>query len=80
MQEHVVRGICIFLTNTVFVLSVWLRAEICGKMEMLAVVVDVCVCRRWSGGGGGVERGCLGLEKDDAEEHQLFERKAQMLS
>ena len=34
----------IYFKRKVFVLRVWLRAEICGKMNMLAVVVDVCVC------------------------------------
>ena len=34
----------VYFKRKVFVLSVWLRAEICGKMKMLAVVVDVCVC------------------------------------
>lgn len=34
----------VYFKRNVFVLSVWLRAEICGKMKMLAVVVGVCVC------------------------------------
>lgn len=34
----------VYFKRKVFVLSVWLRAEICGKMKLLAVVVDVCVC------------------------------------